>query len=393
MQPTSTLDIWRELSPDQAQATRERSTRLSPPVLLALVGLAAGFGALAGPVGRESPKPEPRRLVVSLHRAHLPHLPDFLLQHGADLGEFDEVILGAGQPVPFAGLDDLRARLMGATPERSDPSLSGLDRPGASFVLSREPSAPTRHARWWIPARPARPGWVAGGTWFDGERLEARPGPEQRGALRLDPGLADSDAGATGTSGLVANFARTYAGVHGLDLASDPGPNDRVRLRLSTFPSPHPSAATVRVGGAQFQLEPRATPVAAGGVEPERGVVLARDDRGRPVIRGEVGRLWFSAATWEAPGEDPARTALALAGLFDDALGPLPGVEPLEDREASALRRGAGLSESLGPPVGLRTTRAPTLALAYLGGIALLLSGVMSLRAAGVRVTPARSRR
>lgn len=371
VRPTSTLAIWRELSASGEQANIEHASRLPRAARLALLGLGAGLLALAGPVRLDRQPEIPRRLVLSMHPAVHAALPDFVAERGAGWGEFDEVVLGDGTPQPFEGVDLLVSRLRESVPGPSASGWAAYDRPGSVFVLHREPREPTEFARWYVPERAARPGWVAHGTWFDGERLERREGPLATGTLSVSTegqGLS-----------LIADFARTYAGVRGLDWVV--GEASEPRLRLSTFDSERNEARRCTSGGVDFLLAPR--PRSAAG-QSSRAPVIVRDQTGAPAVRSAPGRIAFASAAWEAPGEDPARVALALAALFDGALGPPPGVEPVGDRRAQLFEAGQGNepAQPSPPPV---ESRLPAVLFSALAGWLLLASAWAGRRSAVVR--------
>ncbi len=367
---TSTLAVWRELKETGERTNIEISSRLPRTVLLALLGLGVGVLALAGPVRRDRSPESPKRLVVSMHRSIHAVLADFVSERGPDLGEFDEVVLGGRAAAPFLGFSELESQLRNLPPSDAELGWAAYDRPGCVLVLEREPSEPIRHARWFVPKRASRPGWVAVETWWDGEQLERRDGPASSGRLSL--------SGEVERIPLIAEFARTYAQVRGLDVVT--GDLSPSRLRVTTFEANLSEAASCERSGVEFTLGPGPNSLRGEQSSEEfRGFVIARDKLGEPVVLAKVGRLCLAAAAWQTTDQDPARVALALAGLFDEALGPPPGVEAFEDRRAQAFRSGQG-SESSWPPLPPRISRSPAVVLATIAGVLLLASALLGRR-------------
>lgn len=332
---TSDLESWRSVVASRGAGFPRAPRRM--PLALALAALACALAALAiaGPRTGDSAL----RWTAVLDTSPSMHLP---LGDGSSstatrtqraVAMARELAVRAGAQLAWiAPPHDLTPRADPAETwsGRTSPATSPFeawDVPGALWVTDAAPENPPRDAGFVAAGGAAVPGTVAVERTFrldwDGEFL-----------LRLDGAVAPRPVVVDGLlDGPLDRALRAWASARGFALKGDV---DDPALRIAA-----------RREGPARDLEAGREGWSALGVA--RGTAPIQDDdgdlrvwlasSGEPLVTSGVGRIHLAWIPTQEPQGDPAAFAVSWAKLFDESVRPLPGVVPLDERQAAGEPR------------------------------------------------------
>jgi hypothetical protein len=377
---TGAFPLWRELGGPAAERTRRARREVPPAIRLALLALALGALAAAGP--RLTAARAPRTFVVVVDASPSMSLPladgtarldaalratvDWLAAHGRPGDRVlwrSSVHPGLELPLGVTPPPDWLAPPSSFAPE---PDFAREDRPGTLWVTDRVPFEPTA-AGCSASGGPSVPGPVAtaGRTRIDWDgsvlvevedAVPSRPVAPVPSTQAVPRELAE----------LLALWARERG--FGLDpTAAHPA------LVLEAAPA----GETREVVAGRDGWTARGTAIVGGlddGADPlaERWLEREREDGARETLvlaaPGRVRLAWTSLAEI---GGDPAAFALSWSTLFDRSVLPPPGIVPLAERADAGAPRFVE-PEIADEPGRSRADAVLEIALALAAGVAAL---------------------
>ncbi|MCY2961848.1 MAG: hypothetical protein NTY35_16955 [Planctomycetota bacterium] len=328
---TSDLEPWRGAEVRGSGARPRPPRRVGPALALALLALASGALAIAGPVASAAPlqwtcvlDTSPSMELVSGGKSRRQRAVDA----AEDLARRQGAVLRWIAPALDAAMHATAAEARGAIARTPATSFAAWDLPGALWVTDAAPADPPRFAGFVASGGAAVPGPVAvegrDRIDWDGAGLVRVPGGAPVRRVQLD-GLD------LGSAVPLARVIRAWAGARSIEIGGGGSGAGSIALRVSV--SRPTEKRELEAGRDGWTAAGRRLGAVRLDRAQDAGLEAWLSSDGDVLVAGGPGRIEIA---W-VPGDpsDPAAFAVSWASFLDACALPPAGVVPLDERVAA----------------------------------------------------------